>query len=514
MHILDFCMHTLKIIITFYKEFFMNITKKQLIFCILFSQVMIEGTHPLKSDTDFKFQDRAAWRAACAKLPMNIDAHNNSQSAIQSAFMYHAEIGNDKKLAWEEFDRASNKFLDLKIKKLNNAASWTDSKAPDNAFFDTSKPVFMPYAEKVELQADDQVVFHGDFHGDIHSLQAELDQLEARGILKKGSFELADKNVHLTFLGDYVDRGDYGAEVIYSIIRLQLANPDNVIMVRGNHEDKALLNRYGFRDELIAKFGSDEGKYEKNYRMYNFLPIVAYIGHHNDYLQCCHGGLEHGYNQQKLLNGKGKYDLIGKLKRGDFKKYLDNHHEHHDGCCGSWQNDPAAFRDFTPTSPIGKDGSVGQMWADFKKTGQASMSRGRGLAANEDLTQAILDYQNEGSEKKVRGIFRAHQHTGSITPQDPKNLMYELIASNGVYKLWRPIEADKIRSLVDGLVWTFNVAPDSGMTASLGRKNKGYGFDAYAILTIKEKYQDWKLQVHNPLIIDRPGFKKPNSGER
>jgi hypothetical protein len=279
-------------------------------------------------------------------------------------------------------------------------------------------------------------------------------------------------------------------------------------MIRGNHEDASMSDRYGFKDELIAKFGSDESSYNKIYRMYNFLPIVAYIGHGNDYLQCCHGGLEHGYNQQKLLKGSGKFDLIGELKRGNFKKYLASHQEHDEGCCGAWQHDPRAFCDFTPSAPMSKHGTIGHMWNDFLKSGEPSFPRG--LGANEDLTKAILDYQNEGCNKKVRGVFRAHQHAASTNEKDPVNLMYELIASNGIYKMWRPIETNKERSLVDGLVWTFNLAPDSAMNAYLGKKNKGFGFDAYAILTIKEKYQDWKLQVHNPMIINKPGFIKPN----
>ena len=48
------------------------------------------------------------------------------------------------------------------------------------------------------------------------------------------NFVLIPENLYMIFLGDYVDRGQFGAEVLYTILRLKLANPDHVFMVRGN----------------------------------------------------------------------------------------------------------------------------------------------------------------------------------------------------------------------------------------------------------------------------------------
>ena len=455
----------------------------------------------------FLFSNRADWKVACDRLPMNIDV--DAQSRFRSGFAQHADIQQNKKLAFQEFDTALDRVMNLFRTKLDDSSGWTDGKGQD-----LGSNKFIPYAEKLQLEPGQKVIFHGDFHGDIHSFHAELNQLEQQKILKQGSFELADKNVHLAFLGDYVDRGNYGAEVIYTLLRLKLANPDNVLIVRGNHEDKQISDYYGFKDELKAKFGSDQEKYKKIYRFYNFLPVVAYVGYGNDYLQCCHGGLEYGYKPQNLLESNGKYDAIGQLKRSEFKDFLGKHKIHHKACCctkekhdhQSWHNHDEAFCDYTPAAPIDNNGSVGFMWADFLKFGASCFQKGRGLAANQDLTKAVLDFQNKGSQAQVRGIFRAHQHAGIIQQDQPNNLMYELIQSNGVYSMWKALETAKERSLKDGLVWTFNTAPDAP-----GNKNLKYGFDAYAILTIAKKYEDWKLAVHNPEIINRPDYKKPQS---
>lgn len=455
--------------------------------------------------SDFLFSNRASWEKACSQLPMNIDVSTKNQ--FQSGFAQHADTQQDKKLAFKELDTALDRVMNLCCTKLDDTTAWTDAQSCD-----LSSNKFMPYAEKLKVNPGQKVVFHGDFHGDIHSFHAELKQLEQQKILKQGSFELADKNVHLAFLGDYVDRGNYGAEVIYTLLRLKLANPDNVLIVRGNHEDQQISDRYGFKDELKAKFGSDEEKYKKIYRFYNLLPVVAYVGHGNDYLQCCHGGLEYGYKPQNLLESNRKYDAIGQLKRGKFKDFLDQHKNHHNACCCAnqehnnepWQDNRQAFRDYIPVAPIDNNGSVGFMWADFLKFGPSCFKKGRGLGANQDLTKAVLDFQNDGSQAKVRGVVRAHQHAGIAQQDEPSNLMYELIKSNGLYCMWKALETAKERSLKDGLVWTFNTAPDSP-----GNKNLKYGFDAYAILTVAKKYEDWKLSVHNSIIIDRSDYSKP-----
>ena len=44
------------------------------------------------------------------------------------------------------------------------------------------------------------------------------------------------KEATLIFLGDYGDRGDKPAEIYYAILRVKLAFPEQVVLLRGNHE--------------------------------------------------------------------------------------------------------------------------------------------------------------------------------------------------------------------------------------------------------------------------------------
>ncbi len=72
------------------------------------------------------------------------------------------------------------------------------------------------------------VIFVGDLHGDINTFRAAvLYYLDERKQGRAGT---------LVFLGDYGDRGDYSFEVLYSLALLKLTFPDEVVVLRGNHD--------------------------------------------------------------------------------------------------------------------------------------------------------------------------------------------------------------------------------------------------------------------------------------
>lgn len=67
--------------------------------------------------------------------------------------------------------------------------------------------------------------------GDIHGCNAKLDQLLARI-----DDDRAGRPADLVFLGDYVDRGPDSAEVLHRLMALQVANPEQVFCLLGNHD--------------------------------------------------------------------------------------------------------------------------------------------------------------------------------------------------------------------------------------------------------------------------------------
>ncbi|VDO79812.1 unnamed protein product [Heligmosomoides polygyrus] len=56
------------------------------------------------------------------------------------------------------------------------------------------------------------------------------------------------------FLGDFVDRGSHGVELFAMLTCLKVCFPDNLFVLRGNHEEESLNQLYSFATEVYNKF--------------------------------------------------------------------------------------------------------------------------------------------------------------------------------------------------------------------------------------------------------------------
>ena len=91
----------------------------------------------------------------------------------------------------------------------------------------------------------------------------------------------------MLFLGDYVDRGSYSLEVCIFLYSLKICYPNEVIMLRGNHESRAMTEHFTFREEILRKY-DDEEVYELFIESFECMPIAGDVN--GDYL-CMHGGI-------------------------------------------------------------------------------------------------------------------------------------------------------------------------------------------------------------------------------
>ncbi|KKR76191.1 MAG: Serine/threonine-protein phosphatase 2B catalytic subunit A2, partial [Parcubacteria group bacterium GW2011_GWE2_40_8] len=113
-------------------------------------------------------------------------------------------------------------------------------------------------------------------------------------------------------MGDIVDRGFYGAECFYTLLSLKLNNWNNVFILSGNHEIKEMWEGGGFRDELLVKFGEITPLINA---CFNVLPAALFIGSNNQWIQCCHGGVEPSFDTKQFLQGDSNFYDLSNLNR-------------------------------------------------------------------------------------------------------------------------------------------------------------------------------------------------------
>jgi len=65
----------------------------------------------------------------------------------------------------------------------------------------------------------------------------------------------------ILFMGDYVDRGNYGPEVVTYLLCLKLKSPQDIILLRGNHESRDMAESFNFRDQVLQLY--DQNVYEE-----------------------------------------------------------------------------------------------------------------------------------------------------------------------------------------------------------------------------------------------------------
>jgi protein phosphatase len=108
----------------------------------------------------------------------------------------------------------------------------------------------------VHLTSEGEAIVVGDIHGDVESL---FHLLKATNFIKRTK---ESQRCYLIFLGDYGDRGVRSPEVYYVVLKLKKAFPQNVVLMRGNHEGPRdlLAHPHDLPSHLYMKFGEDSSK--------------------------------------------------------------------------------------------------------------------------------------------------------------------------------------------------------------------------------------------------------------
>ena len=136
----------------------------------------------------------------------------------------------------------------------------------------------------------------GDIHGQYQDLMRFFDLWGMPSEDINGDIEAYD----YLFLGDYVDRGSHSLETICLLMALKVKYPNQIHLLRGNHEDRWINNAFGFADECATRLDEDlddpNSIFNKINEVFDWLPLAAII---EDKIICLHGGI--GSTLDKLV---------------------------------------------------------------------------------------------------------------------------------------------------------------------------------------------------------------------
>ncbi|XVE79159.1 hypothetical protein DITRI_Ditri14bG0035600 [Diplodiscus trichospermus] len=148
--------------------------------------------------------------------------------------------------------------------------------------------------EPTVLQLKAPIKIFGDLHGQFGDLMRLFDEYGAPSTAGDIAY------IDYLFLGDYVDRGQHSLETITLLLALKIEYPNNVHLIRGNHEAADINALFGFRIECIERMGERDGiwAWHRINRLFNWLPLAALI---EKKIICMHGGIGRSINHVEQI---------------------------------------------------------------------------------------------------------------------------------------------------------------------------------------------------------------------
>ena len=174
----------------------------------------------------------------------------------------------------EEVDSILERLKELKTSRPGTCCQLSEKEA--SMLINKSFEAVSEQPMLLELSAPMQIV--GDIHGQF------LDLL--RLFEFKGMPDGTSTSARYLFLGDYVDRGPNGLECMFLLMALKIKHPEQIWMLRGNHECAAINRIYGFYDECKRRYSIKLWKQFQE--LFNALPLAALV---EAKIFCIHGGL-------------------------------------------------------------------------------------------------------------------------------------------------------------------------------------------------------------------------------
>ncbi len=226
-------------------------------------------------------KDRTSQTVTAGQIPVASIAHRRFSASVPLESV--AQLMNLSEEEW-----AARPVEELDTKLTNFVTAFTPTDRPPEA---------KGYLEKHDLPEGERVAVIGDIHGDGLRLDLTLKALQSRGLLDENFH--CTKGSRLVFLGDYLDKGKNNLKVLELLASLKLENPNQVHLLRGNHEDLATsekkLPEYTKNDPGYKTYRANPEKKELLNSFFESLPVTVYLGASDgtstqrQYVQYSHG---------------------------------------------------------------------------------------------------------------------------------------------------------------------------------------------------------------------------------
>lgn len=202
------------------------------------------------------------WNAVAASQASQQHQHQASSHVALRMLIGHTNAVPLGKTSWERIDR---KILAEDIRKICQQAD----------------QIFKQEMRVVGVNSPCFVL--GDIHGNLNDLR-----IYERILWPNAPSCVAGSYL---FLGDYVDRGDYGLECICYLLSMKVLAPKTFFLLRGNHELRSIQQAFTFFREVCEKFRNQQlgiQVWETLNKTFDLMPVAATI---DDQIFCSHGGI-------------------------------------------------------------------------------------------------------------------------------------------------------------------------------------------------------------------------------
>jgi len=370
-------------------------------------------------------------------------------------------LEQEKKKRIEEEKKRIEEEKKKRIEELLNTVATFKKKflkELDSADWVGEKDVNGQKIQKVELSGDAEIVMFTDLHSCAKALKQFLAMMKhKKWTEEKNIYKLKNNNKYLAFLGDYVDRGKEGVDVIHIIFNLFINNPKKVFLLRGNHEARSCEDSTNFIFSML-----DHYSIESHSILYKFWGSYGFERELDDF------GIK---REKKLAEGNYGSWVGNKMDRSKVKEILEkdeNEYFEHLKPFNILEKLPdlllvvhknkdnekrcyllghgAIDKDLDLKDILQKDKDIAFQKISFNSSKNIRWSgfdiyksdlieksvRGIGYRMGKKVFADYCKEQSESSDVEIVGMFRGHQH---------HDFEDELTNSNGLYlldedKLW------------------------------------------------------------------------------